>query len=386
MKKTLAYICAAAIFCTTFPAASAQAWERLSVDQDYFIEIEDLSLAPNSSIGAIKRYSTYMGLAVRFSGEMPSEMQIGDLSVSLYEPDTPVHTGGSSESAAYCTIYTYDDWMQRLRDAVAEYHETYFEIDGVLPKESILDVENTNTDDLYIAVPHGTLSSSSKIMAKALCQDGRFTYVGEAHQVSQVPAYLDDTVTAVCESENAAKKLTETLSQYYSSRDGEKVWFYRLYEGNTHYEQYDQAFETVQEARDFCDMLRKQDGVTDAACNYFNLENAAERRGEIILPNSLTEIYQPGDVDMNGVVNSDDSNMVLMEYLTVTVLGGAATFTEEEYALANVYPDNLLNADDSDVILCYYLYTMMGGDAMTVTEFFESGLYFQGYEERLNFK
>ena len=69
-----------------------------------------------------------------------------------------------------------------------------------------------------------------------------------------------------------------------------------------------------------------------------------------------------------------------MEYLTVTVLGGAATFTEEEFALANVYPDNLLNPNDACVILRYYLYTAtLGGEPMTVTEFFERRLYLSEY-------
>ncbi|MBR3679534.1 MAG: hypothetical protein IKL87_04965, partial [Oscillospiraceae bacterium] len=93
-----------------------------------------------------------------------------------------------------------------------------------------------------------------------------------------------------------------------------------------------------------------------------------------------------GDVNKDGVVDADDANKVLYEYLRVGVLEEEPEFTEEEFALANVYPDNLLNADDSDVIRCYYLYTIMGGKQMTVTEFFESGLYFQGYEERWNFK
>ena len=113
---------------------------------------------------------------------------------------------------------------------------------------------------------------------------------------------------------------------------------------------------------------------------------AAATLGTCSMGVSAEESYLLGDVNKDGVVDADDANKVLYEYLRVDVLGEEPEFTEEEFALANVYPDNLLNADDSGVILCYYLYTMMGGDAMTVTEFFESGLYFQGYEERLNFK
>ncbi len=103
---------------------------------------------------------------------------------------------------------------------------------------------------------------------------------------------------------------------------------------------------------------------------------AAATLGTCSMGVSAEESYLAGDINRDGVVNLDDSNKVLYEYLRVGVLDEEPEFTEEEFALANVYPDNLLNADDSDVIRCYYLYTMMGGKQMTVTEFFESGLYY----------
>ena len=101
---------------------------------------------------------------------------------------------------------------------------------------------------------------------------------------------------------------------------------------------------------------------------------AAATLGTCSMGVSAEESYLLGDVDMNGAVDADDVNKVLYEYLRVDVLGEEPEFTEEEFALANVYPDNLLDPNDACVIQRYYLYIMMGGEPMTLTECFKNGL------------
>ena len=74
---------------------------------------------------------------------------------------------------------------------------------------------------------------------------------------------------------------------------------------------------------------------------------------------SAESSYLPGDVNMNGKVDTDDANMVLWEYLYVGVMEMEGTFTAEQLEFGNVYHPNewhqSLNAADSQCILVDYL-------------------------------
>ncbi|MGN0648777.1 MAG: dockerin type I repeat-containing protein [Oscillospiraceae bacterium] len=361
MKKLLACTLGAFTVFTTLPYGAAAAWNKIPLETSYLIEIEDLSLV-SGDIGAIYRATQFAGLAVRSEDELSAQMQIGDINAYLFTVDQPDqneinYEAAAAESAAYY-IYTYDFWMQRMQDAVAEYHEPYYEVEGVLPKETVLDTKYIDTSDLYVVFCRGTLPAQNEsdsnydVMAKALQQDGRFNYVGEACEVRQLPAYLDGTVTAVCESAEAAANLAETLSQYYCVQDGQKVYFYRLYDSDANYALYTQAFDSVAEARSFCDMLLEQEGVTDASCDYYVLEIVSEARGEIILPSDSQTVNELGDIDKNGKVDTIDAKLALQEYAN-TILG-SNILTAEERMRADVTNDGTIDSSDAILILRYY--------------------------------
>lgn len=370
MKKFLACTLSAVTICAAFPYSAVAAWEKLPVETSYLIEIEDLSLL-HGEIGAIHRTTQFVGLAVRCEEEMPAQTQIGDVNAYLFTVDQPEqnqinYEAVYADSAAYF-VYTYDFWMQTMQDAVAEYHESYFEIEGVLPNETVLDTKYIDTSDLYVVFCRGTLpsqdesNSSYDVMADALQQDGRFSYVGEAHAVRQQPAYLDNMITAVCESTEAAANLAETLSQYYCVQYGEEVHFYRLYEDNANYTLYTQTFESVAEARSFCDMLLDQDGVTDAFCSYSVLEIISEARGEIILPSASQTVNALGDIDGNGTIDTADAKLVLQAY--VHTMFDSNALTTEERVRADVTNDGVIDSADAILILRYYNRVTIFGEA-----------------------
>ncbi len=332
------------------------------------IEIEDLSLV-SGDIGAICRSTQFVGLAVRFEGEMSAQMQIGDVNAYLFTVEHPDqnkinYEAAAAESAAYY-IYAYDFWMQTLQDA--EYYEPYYEVPGVLPNETVLDTKYNDTSDLYVVFCRGTLPSHNEsdsnfdVMADALQQDGRFNYVGEAYEVRQRPAYLDNTVTAVCESTEAAANLTEMLGRYYCVQYGTEVYFFRLYENNVNYELYSQAFDNVAEARSFRDMLLDQDGVTDAFCSYVVVDAISESRGEIILPSVSPTVDEPGDINNDGTINTSDAMLALQEYAN-TILGSNA-LTAEERMRADVTNDGAIDSSDAILILQYYNRVTIFGEA-----------------------
>lgn len=182
--------------------------------------------------------------------------------------------------------------------------------------------------------------------------DGRFNQVDEACEVRQLPAYLDGTVTAVCESAEAAANRAETLSQYDCVQDWQKVYFYRLYDSDANYALYTQAFDSVAEARSFCDMLLEQEGVTDASCDYYALEIVSEARGEILLPSASPTVNELGDIDNNGTVDTIDAKLALQEYAN-TILG-FNILTVEERMRADVMNDGAIDSSDAILILRYY--------------------------------
>lgn len=361
MKKFLACTLSALTVCAALPYGVAAAWDKIPVESSYLIEIEDLSLV-SGEIGAISRSTQFVGLAVRAEDELSAQTQIGDINAYLFTVDQPDqnkinYEAAFAESAAYC-IYTYDFWMQTMQDAVTEYYESYFEVEGVLPNETVLDTKYIDTSDLYIVFSRGTLPSQDEsnsnfdVMADALQQDGRFSYVGEACAVRQIPAYLDNVITAVCESTEAAAALAENLSQYYCVQDELEVYFYRLYENNKEYALYTQAFESVAEARSFREMLLDQDGVVDAFCSYSVMEIISEARGEIILPSTSQTVDALGDIDNNGTIDTTDAKLALQEY--AHTLMGSNALSEEERLRADVTNDGVIDSTDAILILRYY--------------------------------
>lgn len=357
MKKFLACTLSVVTVCAALPYGTAAAWDKIPVETSYLIEIEDLSLI-SGEIGAISRSTQFVGLAVQFEDEMPAQMQIGDVNAYLFTAEQPDqnksnYAAAAAESVSYY-IYTYDYWKQIMRDSGGDYCEPYYEVEGVLPKEAVLDTKYIDTSDLYVVSCIGAddANSSYDAMTDDLQQDGRFTYVGEAYTVRQRPAYLDNTVTAVCESTEAAAHLTEMLGQYYCVQDGQEVHFYRLYENNANYALYSQPFDSVASARSFRDMLLQQDGVADAFCSYSVIEAISETRAEIFLPAVPQTVNGLGDIDNDGTVNTIDAKLVLQEYAS-TILGSNA-LTEEERTRADVTGDGVIDSADAILILRYY--------------------------------
>lgn len=159
-------------------------------------------------------------------------------------------------------------------------------------------------------------------------------------------------MTAVCESAEAAANRAETLSQYDCVQDGQKVYFYHLYDSDANYALYTQAFDSVAGARSFCDMLLEQEGVTDASCDYYALEIVSEARGEIILPSASPTVNELGDIDNNGTVDTIDAKLALQEYAN-TILG-FNILTVEERMRADVMNDGAIDSSDAILILRYY--------------------------------
>lgn len=370
MKKILACTLSVLTVCAALPYGAAAAWDKIPVETSYLIEIEDLSLI-HGEIGAISRSTQFAGLAVRAEGEFSAQTQIGDINAYLFTVDQPDqnesnYEAASAESSAYY-IYTYDFWMQTVQeDAAIEYYESYYEIEGVLPNETVLDTKYIDTSDLYVVFGRGTLFSQDEsdrydVMADALQQDGRFSYVGEACVVRQIPAYLDDVITAVCESTEAAANLAENLSQYYCVQNEQEVYFYRLYENNKEYALYTQAFDSVAEARSFRDMLLDQDGVVDASCSYSVIEVISEVRGEIVIPSASQTVDALGDIDNNGTIDTTDAKLALQEYAH-TMMGSNA-LSEEERMRADVTGDGVVDSADAILILRYYNRVTIFGEA-----------------------
>lgn len=70
--------------------------------------------------------------------------------------------------------------------------------------------------------------------------------------------------------------------------------------------------------------------------------------------------YQLGDVNFDGVIDADDSNLALLAYLEETVLGNPMPLTNLQFLAADYDCDGVLTADDATLILQEYLDRMMG--------------------------
>ena len=101
---------------------------------------------------------------------------------------------------------------------------------------------------------------------------------------------------------------------------------------------------------------------------------AAATLGTCSMGVSAEESYLLGDVNKDGVVDTDDSALVLVEYLRVVVMSDKGTFSEEEIVLGDVDGDGVVHCIDSQWILDYYLHTMMYGDATPLEEYIRDQL------------
>ncbi len=68
-----------------------------------------------------------------------------------------------------------------------------------------------------------------------------------------------------------------------------------------------------------------------------------------------------GDIDANGVIDADDSNMILHHYLN-TMMGTPSELTADQIKRAKVYHADSVTADDSGAVLTYYLSNLMGSE------------------------
>ena len=68
-----------------------------------------------------------------------------------------------------------------------------------------------------------------------------------------------------------------------------------------------------------------------------------------------------GDVDGNGKIDADDSNLVLLHYLN-TMMNLPSELTADQLVRASVYREKTITADDSNAILKYYLANMLNAD------------------------
>lgn len=66
-----------------------------------------------------------------------------------------------------------------------------------------------------------------------------------------------------------------------------------------------------------------------------------------------------GDIDRDGKLTADDSNLILIEYLTTDVLNGATTMTREQAKSADYDFDDKITADDANDVLYAYLDALM---------------------------
>ena len=292
-----------------------------------------------------------------------------------------------SKIAENRTVQTISDYLAMRDEAEA--------LDGRVRNTEHDSISAYQSDDVYVADlyygPYPTKEEQRSILASIL-ENPSMELLGILQTDWYLKGYYDEMNTELyivpeegCEvradelycEEYCKLKYSPSLSDY-------QLNYLKDLPSNTGSAKVLMDMLSFEEITALCEKLEARDDIAYAWIVPVYLEDMMCNAGDYGY--SVKGFNLAGDVNKDGVVDADDANKVLYEYLRVGVLEEEPEFTEEEFALANVYPDNLLNADDSDVIRCYYLYTIMGGKQMTVTEFFESGLYFQGYEERWNFK
>ena len=78
-----------------------------------------------------------------------------------------------------------------------------------------------------------------------------------------------------------------------------------------------------------------------------------------------------GDIDFNGVIDSDDSNLILKQYLS-DLVGTDALLSQTQIYLSDINNDKTINADDANLVLLYYLETMLDNTYDSISDFYES--------------
>lgn len=63
----------------------------------------------------------------------------------------------------------------------------------------------------------------------------------------------------------------------------------------------------------------------------------------------------PGDVNGNGIVDADDANQILEEYLDTTIAGKKSKLTAKQKKAADINKDGKIDADDANQALVQYL-------------------------------
>lgn len=78
--------------------------------------------------------------------------------------------------------------------------------------------------------------------------------------------------------------------------------------------------------------------------------------------------YLLGDVNNDGLIDSNDASLILSEY-AVTSTGGQRTFDDITQKVADTNFDNLSDSSDASNILSYYAYAATAQDPQTIEEF-----------------
>ena len=68
----------------------------------------------------------------------------------------------------------------------------------------------------------------------------------------------------------------------------------------------------------------------------------------------------PGDVDLNGFVNSSDATLILSDYSSVST-GGDNIIPDRLRGSADINGDNKIDSSDATSVLVYYSYLSTGG-------------------------
>ncbi len=78
--------------------------------------------------------------------------------------------------------------------------------------------------------------------------------------------------------------------------------------------------------------------------------------------------YLLGDVNNDGLIDSNDASLILAEYAT-TSTGGEKSFDDLTFKVADTNFDNLADSNDASNILSYYAYAATASDPKTIEEF-----------------
>ena len=88
-------------------------------------------------------------------------------------------------------------------------------------------------------------------------------------------------------------------------------------------------------------------------------------------PKSADNSYSLGDVNNDGVINSNDASIILAKYSSVSTSGGN-TFSEDEAKAADVDWSGKIDSSDASYILRYYAYASTTDNKMSMEDFMKS--------------